>query len=68
MATTSIDSSEVERFSRDLVVPVHSVFSEIIEGYDPGFWGTDNYVQPETNIEEALERLNTKLGQFKRDD
>ncbi len=54
MAVTDIDSINVERFSRDEVSPRQEVFSEKIIQYDPEFWGTDNFMQPELGIQQAL--------------
>lgn len=68
MAVTDIDSVNVERFKKDEVAPRHTIFSETIRGYDKDFWGTDNYVQPELNIQEALKELNIRLEEFKQQD
>ncbi len=68
MAVTGIDTINVERFSRDRIVPKQSVFWETINGYDTEFWGTDNYVKPELDIQEALKQINARLGEYKKED
>ncbi|MDZ7738838.1 MAG: carboxypeptidase-like regulatory domain-containing protein [Bacteroidales bacterium] len=64
MAVNDIDTVNVERFDREERAPVHSIFSETIDGYDPEFWGTDNFVAPEESIREALSRINARLGEY----
>lgn len=67
MAVNDIDTVDVHRFNREERAPVHSIFSETIEGYDPEFWGTDNFVAPEESIREALSRINARLGKYSSD-
>lgn len=67
LATTSVDTVNVSRFSRDETIPTGNIFSDIINGYDPDFWGTDNFVKPEDNIQEALMRINAKPGKFEQE-
>ncbi len=64
MAVNDVDTVNVQRFDREERAPVHSVFSETIDGYDRDFWGTDNYVAPEESIREALSRINARLGEY----
>jgi len=65
MAVNDIDTMNVDRFTREERAPVHSIFSETIESYDPRFWGTDNYVRPEESIEEALSRINARMSRYR---
>lgn len=68
MAVTGIDTVNVERFTKDQIVPRQTVLWETINGYDREFWGIDNYVQPELDIQEALKQINARLGEFKKED
>lgn len=64
MAINDIDTVNVVRFAREERTPVHTIFSETITSYDPEFWGTDNFLRPEESIEDALNRINARLGKF----
>ncbi len=67
MAVSKIDSVNVARFKKDEISPLHLVFSETINDYDPDFWGTDNYMKPEDDIRESLNRFTTRLSRFVKD-
>ena len=67
MAVTKIDSSNVARFKKDEKSPLHLIFSETINDYDADFWGADNYMQPEDDIRESLNRITTRLGMYVKD-
>ncbi|MFN2380862.1 MAG: STN and carboxypeptidase regulatory-like domain-containing protein [Bacteroidales bacterium] len=64
LATTNIDTTSVSRFNRNEQISTTSVFSETIRGYDPEFWGTDNFIAPEEDIREAINRINARLSRF----
>ncbi|MCK4701068.1 MAG: carboxypeptidase-like regulatory domain-containing protein [Bacteroidales bacterium] len=64
MVVTKIDSVNVARFKKDKISPSHLIFSETINDYDPDFWGTDNYMKPEDNIRESLNRISIRLGKY----
>ena len=64
MATTAIDTTSVTRFNRKETISTTSVFSETINGYDPEFWGTDNFITPEEDIKEAINRIIARLTRF----
>lgn len=66
LATTSIDTLDIARFDREETIHPESVFSRIISGYDPDFWGTDNFLKPEDNIQEAIRRINARMGRFEQ--
>ncbi len=56
-----IDDQDVKLFSRKESFPVSNVFSETKFQYDPIFWGNFNFILPEQNLEEALERISAKI-------
>lgn len=64
MATTDIDTINIARFNRSDLVETQAVFSETITKYDPDFWGTDNFLKPEDQIQEAILRIRGKLDKF----
>lgn len=64
MVVTKIDSVNVAHFQKDKRSPSHLIFSETINDYDPDFWGTDNYMKPENDIRESLNRISTRLGRY----
>lgn len=68
MAVTEIDTLNVKRFARSEIAPPRTILWETISSYDTDFWGADNYMHPETGIQEALEQLNVRLGEFKKED
>ncbi|MBK7481107.1 MAG: hypothetical protein IPI69_16270 [Bacteroidales bacterium] len=47
MAVTNSSLDNVERFEREDLAPVHSVFSRTINSYDPVFWGDQEFLKPE---------------------
>ena len=66
MAITETSLDNVERFERDELAPIHSVFSKTITNYDPEFWGNMNFLRPEDNLLQALKNLNVKLLEFSK--
>ena len=64
MVVTKIDSVNVAHFKKDKISPSHLILSETINDYDPDFWGTDNYMKPEDDIRESLNRISTRLGRY----
>jgi hypothetical protein len=66
MAITETSLNNVERFERDELAPIHSVFSKTITDYDPEFWGNMNFLRPEDNLLQALKNLNVKLQEFSK--
>ena len=66
MVVTKIDSVNVARFKKDKISPSHLILSETKSDYDPDFWGTDNYMKPEDDIMESLNRISTRIGRFVR--
>ncbi|MCK4630386.1 MAG: carboxypeptidase-like regulatory domain-containing protein [Bacteroidales bacterium] len=64
MVVTEIDSVNVAHFKKDKRSPSHLILSETKNDYDPDFWGTDNYMKPEDDIRESLNRISTRLGRY----
>jgi hypothetical protein len=65
LAITDIDSTNVKRFEREELAPVHSIFSKTINSYDPLFWGEQDFVRPEDNLLQAIKNMKVKLQEFK---
>ncbi|HUX94397.1 MAG TPA: carboxypeptidase-like regulatory domain-containing protein [Bacteroidales bacterium] len=68
LAVTDIDLINVKRFDRDEVAPVHSVFSKVMTGYDPLFWGSQDFLRPEDNLLNELKNMKVNLQEFSGSD
>lgn len=66
LAVTDYRTESVTRFDHEELAPVYSIFSLTIDGYDAGFWKDFDFLKPEEDLIEALERLNVRLGEFGR--
>jgi hypothetical protein len=64
LAITETVLTNVERFEREELAPIHSVFSRTIKNYDPQFWGNQDFLRPEENLIQALKKMNVKLQEF----
>lgn len=64
LAITETSTENVQRFEREELAPVHSVFSRTIQNYDPQFWGSQDFLKPEDNLLRALKNMNVKLKEF----
>lgn len=64
LAITDINLTNVSRFEREELAPVHSVFAKTITSYDPGFWENMDFLKPEDNLMQALKSMNVKLLEF----
>ncbi len=64
LAITDIELNNVTRFDRDEVAPVHSVFSKVINSYDPLFWGDQDFLRPEDNLLQELRNMKVNLQEF----
>ncbi len=64
LAITDANTENVNRFEREELAPVHSVFSRTITSYDRNFWGTQDFLKPEDNLLKELENMNVKLQEF----
>jgi hypothetical protein len=66
LAITSHRTGNVTRFDHEELAPAYSIFSLTIDGYDAEFWKDFDFLKPEEDLIEALERLNVRLGEFGR--
>jgi len=64
LAVTDRDLTNITRFDREELAPVHSVFSRTITSYDAGFWENQNFLKPEDNLLEALKNMKVRLQEF----
>lgn len=64
LAVSGIRTDKVERFDREELAPIHSVFSKTITSYDYLFWGDQDFLKPEENLLQALENMKVKLQEF----
>jgi hypothetical protein len=64
LAVTDRDLTDITRFDREELAPVHSVFSRTITSYDAGFWENQNFLKPEDNLLEALKNMKVRLQEF----
>ncbi len=64
LAVTDHRTTDVARFDHDELAPAYSVFSNTITGYDAGFWKGFDFLKPEEDLVEALQRLEIRLGEF----
>jgi len=54
LAITGMDIMNVNRFEREELAPVYSVFSKTITSYDFQFWKNQDFLKPEDNLLQAL--------------
>lgn len=66
LAITDHRTDNVTRFDHEELAPAYSIFSLTIDGYDAEFWQDFDFLKPEEDLIEALERLNVRLGEFGR--
>ena len=66
LAITDHRTANVSRFDHEDLAPAYSIFSRTIDGYDAEFWQDFDFLKPEEDLMEALERLNVRLGEFGR--
>lgn len=66
LAITEISLTNVTRFDREELAPIHSVFSRTITSYDPLFWGNQDFLRPEDNLLQALKKMNVKLQEYSK--
>ena len=66
LAINEIDFKNVKRFEREELAPIHSIFSKAITSYDPSFWGSQDFLQPEDNLLQALKNMNVRLQEFSK--
>jgi hypothetical protein len=66
LAITQTELTNVSRFDREELAPIHSVFSRTISNYDPFFWGNQDFLRPEDNLLQELKNMNVKLQEFSK--
>jgi hypothetical protein len=66
LAITETELTNVSRFDREELAPIHSVFSRTISNYDPQFWGNQDFLRPEDNLLKELKNMNVKLQEFSK--
>lgn len=66
LAITDMTLTNVSRFDRDELAPVHSVFSRTIKSYNPAFWGNQDFLKPEDNLLQALKNMKVQLQEFSK--
>ncbi|RZT95447.1 carboxypeptidase-like protein [Ancylomarina subtilis] len=63
MAVTQVDTINTERFKYKERLRPRTVMSKTRLPYDAGFWGSQNYIEPEESIQQALKRINANMQQ-----
>jgi hypothetical protein len=66
LAVTDINLTNVTRFEREELAPIHSVFSKTITNYDPSFWGNQDFLKPEDNLLQALKNMKVRQQEFSK--
>ena len=64
LAVTEASTERADRFDREDLAPVHSVFSRTIKTYDPLFWGDLDFLRPEADLLRELKNMNVRLREF----
>ena len=68
MAITQVDTNNIERFKYRERIRPNTIMSRSKLPYDAEFWGTQNYIEPEESIQQALKRINANLLQVANKD
>jgi len=66
LAITETVLTNVTRFEREDLAPIHSIFSRTIKTYDAQFWGNQDFLRPEDNLLKELKNMNVKLQEFSK--
>lgn len=64
LAITEADTTDVTRFDRNEIIPLETVFSRTITGYDPDFWGKFEFLKPEDDLLNSLNNIPQRLSRF----
>ena len=64
LAITGISNTNVSRFEREEIAPIHSIFAETVNSYDADFWGDQDFLKPEENLLQALKNVKFRLSEF----
>lgn len=65
LATCSIDTANVVKFTRQEVIKPNAVFSDEPYSSDDSFWGDYNIIAPEAKLSEALSKIIGKIEEIK---
>jgi hypothetical protein len=63
MAITQVDTTNIERFKYKERLRPNTVMSKSKLPYDSEFWGSQNYIEPEESIQQALKRISANMLQ-----
>jgi hypothetical protein len=62
MALTDIDTENIQKYKFRETTRLGDIFAEQVNDFeDPDFWGEYNIIQPEENIQSAIQRIERKL-------
>lgn len=61
MVTCKLEQQEVSRFARSETLPTRTIFSDTSFRYDEQFWGDFNIIIPENELNEAIQRISSKI-------
>jgi hypothetical protein len=64
LAVTSANTTNVTRFERDEIIPLQSVFSRTVRGYDARFWEGFDFLSPEDDLVKSLESISMRLSRY----
>ena len=64
MVTCKIDTTNVNRFSRNESIQTRSVFAETDFIYDGNFWGDFNIILPEEQLNESISKITSKIEEI----
>lgn len=67
LAVTQSDINNVTRFDRKEVIPLESVFSRTVSGYDPDFWGEFDFLNPEEDLLKSMNSISLRLSRYLED-
>jgi hypothetical protein len=67
MASTNLDTLNVKRFKYRETITPNTILSTQKLKYDNSFWGHQNFIKPEDNIKEAIQRINSSMQQIALD-
>lgn len=57
LLVTNIHPTELKRFKRDESISQRDIFVEMIDNYDPEFWGNYNIIKPDDDLRNAIPEL-----------
>ncbi len=58
LAVNQTDTLNIQKFRRREMARTDQIFTDLLGGSDPSFWGRYNYIIPDEPLEEALIRIN----------